>query len=109
MKWVYLIIAIVGEMIATSSLKESAGFTKLLPSIITVIGYGVTFYFLSLALKQIPIGIAYAVWAGVGILLVAIVGYFRFHQKLDGAALIGMSLIVCGVVIMQVFSKTLSS
>lgn len=109
MKWIYLLIAIIGEMIATSSLKESAGFTKLLPSIITVFGYGITFYFLSLALKQIPIGIAYAVWAGVGILLIALVGYFRFHQKLDAPAVIGMLLIVFGVVIMQAFSKTLDS
>ncbi|MEM7549285.1 MAG: multidrug efflux SMR transporter [Bacteroidota bacterium] len=109
MKWVYLIIAIVGEMIATSSLKESAGFTKLTPSIITVIGYSLTFYFLSLALKQIPIGVAYAVWAGVGILLIAIVGYFRFHQKLDAPAIAGMLLIISGVMIMQVFSKTLSN
>lgn len=109
MKWVYLIIAIVGEMIATSSLKESIGFTKLVPSVITVIGYSVTFYFLSLALKEIPIGIAYAVWAGVGILLIAIVGYFRFHQKLDAPAIAGMLLFISGVVIMQVFSKTLSN
>ncbi len=109
MKWIYLIIAIVGEIIATSSLKESSGFTRLVPSVITVIGYGITFYFLSLALKQIPMGIAYAVWAGVGILLVALVGYFRFHQKLDTPAIIGMLLIIFGVVIVQAFSKTLSS
>ena len=109
MKWVYLLIAIIGEMIATSFLKESSGFTKLLPSVITVVGYAVTFYFLSLALRQIPIGIAYAVWAGVGIILVGLVGYFRFQQKLDGPAIVGMLLIVVGVVIMQAFSKTLSS
>ena len=109
MKWIYLIIAIVGEMIATSSLKESVGFTKLVPSVITVIGYGVTFYFLSLSLKQIPIGVVYAVWAGVGIVLIALVGYFRFHQKLDTPAIAGILLIVCGVVVMQVFSKTLSN
>ena len=104
-----MLIAIIGEMIATSFLKESTGFTKLVPSVITVLGYGVTFYFLSLALKQIPIGVAYALWAGVGILLVALVGYFRFHQKLDTPAVVGMALIVLGVVIMQAFSKTLSS
>ena len=109
MKWIYLLVAIIGEMMATAFLKESSGFTKLMPSVITVVGYGVTFYFLSLALKQIPIGVAYAVWAGVGICLVALVGYFRFHQKLDVPAVIGIVLIVSGVVIMQVFSKTLSS
>lgn len=109
MKWVYLIIAIVGEMMATSSLKESIGFTKLIPSVATVVGYAVTFYFLSLALKEIPIGIAYAVWAGIGIVLIALVGYFRFHQKLDIPAIAGMLLIICGVVVMQVFSKTLTN
>ncbi|MEO1022888.1 MAG: multidrug efflux SMR transporter [Bacteroidota bacterium] len=109
MKWVYLILAIVGELIATSSLKESTGFTKLWPSVICVLGYGFTFYFLSLALKQIPMGIAYAVWAGVGIFLVAIIGYFRFKQTLDLPAVIGMALILAGVIIMNVYSKTLSA
>lgn len=99
MKWIYLIIVIVGELIATSALKESEGFSKLTPSIITIIGYAVTFYFLALTLKQIPIGIAYAVWAGLGMVLVALVGYFRFNQKLDGSAILGMILIVAGVAI----------
>ena len=109
MKWVYLIIAIVGELIATSALKESKGFTKLLPSTITVVGYGVTFYFLALAIKEIPLGIAYAIWAGLGIILVAGVGYFYFQQKLDTPAIIGMSLIVAGVIIMNLFSKTMGA
>jgi len=109
MKWVFLIIAIVGELVATSSLKESNGFTKLVPSIICVIGYGITFYFLSLAIKEIPLGVAYAVWAGVGIILVAGVGYFWFQQKLDFPAIVGVVLIVAGVVIMNLFSKTLGA
>ncbi len=109
MKWIYLIIAILGELIATSSLKESSGFTKLWPSVICIIGYGLTFYFLSLAIKEIPMGVAYAVWAGVGILLVAGVSYFYFQQKLDSPAIIGMVLIVSGVVIMNLFSKTLGA
>jgi len=109
MKWAYLILAIVGELVATSSLKESNGFTKLWPSIISVTGYCVTFYFLSLAIKEISIGVAYAVWAGVGIILVAGVGYFYFHQKLDGPAIIGMALIVSGVIIINLFSKTLGA
>lgn len=107
MKWVYLIIAIVGELIATASLKESNGFTKLWPSIICLIGYVVTFYFLSLAIKEIPLGVAYAVWAGVGIVLIASIGYFWFDQKLDFPALLGMFLIVSGVIIMNLFSDTL--
>ena len=109
MKWIYLLIAIIGELIATSSLKESVGFSRFWPSVICVIGYGFTFYFLSLAIKEIPIGVAYAVWAGVGIILVAGVGYFWFQQKLDLPAIVGMLLIVSGVVIMNLFSKTLGT
>jgi len=105
MKWLYLFIAIAGELVATSALKESSGFTKMGPSIITAIGYGLTFYFFALALKQIPIGIAYAIWAGVGIILIALIGYFRFQQKLDLPTIVGIVLIVSGVVIINVFSK----
>lgn len=107
MKWFYLIVAIIGELIATSALKESKGFSILKPSIVSVIGYGVTFYFLSLAIKQIPLGIAYAVWAGVGIILITFIGYFRFKQTLDLPAIIGLALIVIGVVIVNGFSKTI--
>lgn len=104
--WLFLAIAIVSETIATSALKSSAGFTKLLPSLLVVAGYGVAFYFLSLTLRTIPIGIAYAVWSGVGIVLIALVGWLVFGQKLDTPALLGMGLIVAGVVVMNVFSKT---
>ncbi len=86
MKWFYLIVAIIGELIATSALKESKGFSILKPSIISVIGYEVTFYFLSLAIKQIPLGIAYAVWVGMGIILITIISYFRFKQTFDSLA-----------------------
>ena len=101
-----MIIAIVGELIATSALKESEGFSYLKPSIVSIVGYGVTFYFLSLAIKQIPIGIAYAVWAGLGIILVTLVGYFRFKQSLDLFAIIGMILIIVGVIIVNGFSNS---
>jgi len=104
--WLFLAIAIVSETIATSALKSSAGFTKLLPSLLVVAGYGIAFYFLSLTLRTIPIGIAYAVWSGVGIVLIALVGWLVFGQKLDTPALLGMGLIVAGVVVMNVFSKT---
>ena len=106
MKWLYLVLAIVGELIATSALKESKGFTRLLPSLVTVVGYGFTFYFLALAIKEIPLGIAYAVWAGLGIILVTAIGYFRFQQRLDLPAIVGISLIVLGVIIIQLFSST---
>lgn len=92
MKWFYLMIAIIGELIATSSLKASDGFSKLWPSIICILGYGVTFYFFSLALKYIPIGLAYAIWSGVGIVLIAGIGYFWFHQKMDTPAIVGITL-----------------
>ena len=104
--WLFLAIAIVSETIATSALKSSAGFTKLLPSLLVVAGYGIAFYFLSLTLRTIPIGIAYAEWSGVGIVLIALVGWLVFGQKLDTPALLGMGLIVAGVVVMNVFSKT---
>ena len=104
--WLFLAIAIVSETIATSALKSSAGFTRLMPSLLVVAGYGIAFYFLSLTLRTIPIGIAYAVWSGVGIVLIALVGWLVFGQKLDTPALLGMGLIVAGVVVMNVFSKT---
>ncbi|MBP2831097.1 multidrug efflux SMR transporter [Aquimarina sp. U1-2] len=109
MKWFYLIIAIVSEVIATSALKESNGFSKLIPSIITVVGYCSAFYFLSLVLREMSVGVAYAFWAGVGIVLVAMIAYFRFDQKLDAPALIGIVLITAGVIVINVFSKSVAS
>ncbi len=106
MPYVYLAISIVAEVIATSALKASDGFSKLWPSVIVVVGYGIAFHFLALTLKTIPVGVAYAVWAGGGVTIVAIVGWLLFGQKLDTPAIIGMSMIVAGVVIMQAFSKT---
>jgi small multidrug resistance pump len=106
MKYLILLVAIVAEIIATSSLKASEGFTKVGPSIITVVGYGIAFYFLSLTLKSIPLGIAYAIWSGLGIVLVSIIGVLVYNQKLDLAAIIGLSLIVIGVVVLNVFSKS---
>ncbi|RYG22672.1 MAG: QacE family quaternary ammonium compound efflux SMR transporter [Burkholderiales bacterium] len=105
MPYVFLAIAIVAEVIGTSALKASEGFSKTMPSITTVVAYGVAFYCLSVTLKTIPVGVAYAIWSGVGIALIAIVGWVLFGQKLDAAAIIGMGLIVTGVVVMQVFSK----
>ncbi len=103
----YLTIAIVAEVIATNALKASEEFTKLGPIILVIVGYGIAFYFLSLVLKTIPIGIAYAIWAGLGIVLVAIVAAVVFKQIPDLPAIIGMILIISGVVVMNVFSKTI--
>ncbi len=100
-----LVLAIICEVIATSSLKASQEFTKLFPSVITIVGYALAFYLLSLTLRSIPMGIAYAIWSGIGIVLVSVVGVVVYQQKLDLPAIIGMSLIVLGVVIINVFSK----
>lgn len=106
MPYLYLAIAIIAEVIATSSLKASEGFTELLPSAISVVGYVIAFYFLSLVLKTIPVGVAYAVWAGLGIVLVAVVAALRFAQVPDGPAILGMLLIISGVLIINLFSET---
>jgi small multidrug resistance pump len=105
MPYVYLALAIVAEVAATSALKASEEFSKLAPSLIVLVGYGVAFYLLTLVLRTIPVGIAYAVWAGLGIVLVAIAGAILYKQIPDVAAVIGMGLIVAGVVIINVFSK----
>ena len=105
-KWIALGLAIVAETIATSAMKSSEGFTRLVPSVIVVAGYAVAFYFLSMTLKVIPVGIAYAIWSGVGIVLISLAGWAMFGQKLDAPALIGITLIIAGVVVMQVFSTS---
>ncbi len=106
MNWVTLGFAILAEVIATSALKVSDGFTRPLPATVTAIGYAIAFYLLALTLKTIPVGIAYAVWSGAGIVAIALIGYFFFQQALDAPALIGIGLILAGVVVLNVFSKT---
>jgi len=106
--YLYLAIAIVAEVVATSALKVSEGFTRVTPSILVVLCYGVAFYFLSLVLKTVPVGVTYAIWSGLGIVLVTIVGAFVFGQKLDMAAIVGILLIITGVVVMNVFSSSVS-
>jgi small multidrug resistance pump len=106
--YLYLGIAIVAEVIATSALKASEGFTRPLPSLVVALGYGVAFYFLSLVLKTVPMGVAYAVWSGVGIVLIAAIGWLLMKQPLDPPALLGISLIVAGVAVIQLFSKTVA-
>lgn len=106
MNWLYLAIAIIAEVIATSALKASAGFSRLLPSIAVVVGYSTAFYFLSLTLRSIPLGIAYALWSGVGIVLVSLIGWLLYQQTLDLAAMIGIGLIISGVLVINLFSGT---
>jgi small multidrug resistance pump len=106
MKYLLLGIAIVAEVIATSAMKASEGFTRFWPSVLVVIGYGIAFYFLSLTLKTIPLGIAYAIWSGVGIVLISAAGVVLYKQTLDLPAVIGLLLIIAGVLIVNIFSKT---
>lgn len=105
-QWIFLGVAIVSEVIATSALKATEDFTRLWPSLIVVVGYAFAFYFLTLTLRTIPIGIAYAIWSGVGVALIALVGWVLYKQTLDVPAFIGIALIVAGVVVLNVFSKT---
>lgn len=107
MSFVYLGIAIVAEVIATSALKASDGFTRPLATVVTTAGYATAFYFLSLTLKTIPMGLAYAIWSGVGIVLISLIGFIWFRQSLDLPAVIGLALIVAGVVVINVYSQTL--
>lgn len=105
MAYAYLLIAIVAEVIATSSLKAADGFTRIGPSLLVVAGYGVAFYCLSLTLRTIPIGITYAIWSGLGIVLVSLVGWLVYQQRLDAPAVVGMALIVSGVLVLNLFSR----
>ncbi len=104
--WMILGLAIVAEVIGTTALKASESFTRLVPSLIVVVGYGVAFYCLSLVLKSVPVGIAYAVWSGLGIVLITAVAWLLYGQRIDLAGLLGMGLIIAGVVVLNVFSKT---
>lgn len=105
MSYLYLTIAIVAEVIATSALKASDEFSRLWPSVLVVIGYGIAFYFLTLTLRTLPVGIAYAIWSGLGIVLVSTIGWLLFGQRLDLPAILGMGLIIAGVAVINVFSR----
>ena len=106
MVWLYLVVAILAEVMATTALKLSEGFKRPAPSLLVVLGYAGAFYFLSKVLNDIPISVAYAIWSGAGIALVGVVGWVWLDQKLDLAALLGMGLIVWGVLVINLFSKT---
>ena len=106
MAYVYLALAIAAEIVGTSALKASDVFSKPIPSVIAFVGYGVSLIFLALVLRAIPVGIAYAIWAGVGIAAISVVGFVVFKQALDFPAILGIALITTGVVVINVFSKT---
>lgn len=104
--WVALAIAIIAEVIGTTALKASNEFTRFWPAVIVVIGYGLAFYFMSISMRVLPVGIMYAIWSGMGIVLISIIGWVVYHQSLDMPALIGMGLIIAGAVVINVFSKS---
>jgi small multidrug resistance pump len=106
--YLYLSIAIVSEVLGTTALKASEEFTRPWPSVFVIVSYGISFYFLSLVLRSIPVGVAYAIWAGLGIVLIALLGAFVYKQVPDVPAMLGMALIVAGVVVINLFSSTVS-
>lgn len=108
MSYLYLAIAIVAEVVGTSALKSAHGFTRLVPSLVVLAGYGVAFYCLSLALTTIPVGVAYAIWSGVGVVLITLIGWVVFRQSLDAPALLGIALILAGVVVIQLLSTSVA-
>ena len=105
--YAYLTVAIVSEVIGTSALKVSDGFSRLVPSVLTIAAYAIAFYFLSLTLRVMPVGVAYAIWSGIGIVLIALIGLFWFRQPLDLPAMIGLGLIIAGVVVVNGFSQSI--
>lgn len=107
MSYFYLAIAVVAEVIATSALKASGEFTRLIPSLIVIAGYGTAFYFLTLVLRSFPIGITYAIWSGAGIVLITLAGALYFKERPDLPAVVGISLIITGCLVIHVFSKTI--
>ncbi len=106
MQWAFLALAIVAEVMATSALKAAEGFSRLWPSVIVVAGYATAFYFLSLTLRTIPVGVAYAIWSGAGVTLIALIAWALHGQALDVPAIIGIMLIVAGVVVLNLFSAS---
>lgn len=108
MTLVLLAVAIAFEVLATSALKLTDGFTRLWPSLVTIVGYGLAFYFLSLTLRTLPVGIVYAIWAGVGVVLVALIGWLVFRQPLDAWGILGIALILAGVLVLNLLSRSMA-
>lgn len=106
--WVFLSVAIISEVVGTSALKASEGFTRLGPSAIVALSYAISFYFLSLTLRTMPVGVAYAIWSGLGVVLIALISWVLFGRSLDFPGIIGISLIVAGVIVLNLFSTSAS-
>jgi small multidrug resistance pump len=101
-----LVVAIIFEVLGTSAMQAAQHFTRLVPTVAMIVCYAIAFFFLSWSLRYVPVGIAYAIWSGLGIVLISVVGYFAFGQKLDPAALFGLGLIIAGVLVLNLFSKS---
>jgi small multidrug resistance pump len=108
LNYAYLTVAVMFEVVATTALKQTDGFTRLLPSLVAIGGYGLAFYFLSLPLRTMPVGIVYALWCGAGIVFITAIGWIWFRQALDLPAIAGMALIMAGVIVINLFSKTVA-
>ena len=106
--WLFLFGAIAAEVIGTTALKATHGFTRLAPSLVVVVAYALAFYLLSRTMQTIPMSISYAVWSGVGIVLITLIGYVVYHQSLDLPALIGLGLILAGVMVIRLFSRSVA-
>lgn len=106
MPYVILFFAVLAETIGTTALQASQQFTRLWPSVIVVLGYGISFWLLAMALKYMPVGVVYAIWSGLGIVLIAIIGFVVFRQSLDTPAILGIAMIMAGIVVIQLFSNT---
>ncbi|WP_443630220.1 SMR family transporter [Candidatus Njordibacter sp. Uisw_056] len=106
--WFLLFLAVVFEVVGTSAIKQSAGFTKFFPSLAVAVCFVVSFYLLTFSLKVLPIGVVYAVWSGMGIVLISVIGHWFFNERLDTPAIIGISFILSGVIIMQIFSRAVA-
>jgi small multidrug resistance pump len=108
MQWLLLIAAVLFETVGTMALKASDGLTRALPSALTVVAYGMSFWLLSIVLRTMPVGVAYAFWSGLGIVVIALIGWAVFGQRLDAPAMIGMGLILAGILVIQLFSGSVS-
>ena len=106
MQWLFLGIAIVTEVVGTVALKPSHGFTRLWPSVMVVVGYGLSFYFMSLALRTLSVGLIYAIWAGAGVALISVIAWVLFGEQLDLPAIAGIVLIIAGVIVIKAFSNS---
>lgn len=104
--YIYLFFAVAAETIGTTALQASQQFTRLWPSVIVVVAYSIAFYLLGLALKYMPVGVVYAIWSGLGIVMIAVIGFVVFKQRLDAPALLGLAMIITGILVIHLFSNT---